>query len=228
METISGHQQAFPMKKKQGSSQNNKWEDHYARKARKENFPARSVYKLQEIQEKYRLLQKGNRILDLGCSPGSWLQYTATLVGPQGRIVGIDKKKVTLQLPPHVTVHTGDIFSIQSLLEQEEMIHPFDIVLSDMAPDTTGNKFVDAARSLALCEAAFDIARQHLKAGGSFVCKIFQGEDFKRFTDSIQKEFHKSKIYKPKSCRKASKEIYIIGVDKKQEEICPDTASGHP
>ncbi len=227
METISRHQQVFPMKKKQGSSQNNKWEDHYTRKARKENFPARSVYKLQEIQEKYRLIQKGDWVLDLGCSPGSWLQYTATLVGTNGRIVGIDQKKVTLQLPAHVTVYMGDIFSIQSVMG-EEMIHPYDIVLSDMAPDTTGNKFVDAARSLALCEAAFDIAGHHLKSGGSFVCKIFQGEGFKQFADSIQKEFHKSKIYKPKSCRKASKEIYIIGIDKKQEEICPDTASGHP
>jgi 23S rRNA (uridine2552-2'-O)-methyltransferase len=224
---ISEHQQAFPMKKKQGSSQNNKWEDHYTRKARKENFPARSVYKLQEIQEKYRLIQKGDRVLDLGCSPGSWLQYTATLVGLHGRIVGIDKKTVSLQLPSHVTVHTGDIFSIQSVMG-EEMIHPYDVVLSDMAPDTTGNKSVDAARSFALCEAAFDIARHYLKSGGSFVCKIFQGEDFKPFADLIQKEFHKSKIYKPKSCRKASKEIYIIGIDKKQEEICPDTASGHP
>jgi len=195
--------------------------------ARKENFPARSVYKLQEIQEKYRLIQKGDRVLDLGCSPGSWLQYTATLVGTNGRIVGIDQKKVTLQLPSHVTVYTGDIFSIQAVMG-EEMIHPYDVVLSDMAPDTTGNKFVDAARSLALCEAALDIARHHLKSGGYFVCKIFQGEDFKPFADSIQKEFQKSKIYKPKSCRKASKEIYIIGIDKKQEEICPDIASGHP
>ena len=110
----------------------------------------------------------------------------------------------------------------------EELQRPFDIVLSDMAPDTTGNKTVDAARSLTLCEAALAIAVQHLKPGGAFVCKIFQGEDFKQFSDSIKNHFHTSKIYKPKSCRKASKEIYIIGIDKKQEEICLDTVSGHP
>jgi 23S rRNA (uridine2552-2'-O)-methyltransferase len=215
------------MKKKQHSSQKNKWDDHYTRKARKENFSARSVYKLKEIQEKYHLIKKGAKILDLGCSPGSWLQYTATIVTEKGRVVGIDLKTVTLKLPSHVTVYTGDIFSIQSFMEQE-LINPYDVVLSDMAPDTTGNKFVDATRSLGLCEAALAVAKQHLKPGGSFVCKIFQGGDFKQFSDSIRKEFKNQKIYKPKSCRKASKEIYIIGIDKKQEVICQDTVNGHP
>jgi 23S rRNA (uridine2552-2'-O)-methyltransferase len=215
------------MKTKQKSSQQNKWEDHYSRKARKENFSARSVYKLQEIQEKHRLIQQGHSVLDLGCSPGSWLQYTATLVGGNGRVVGIDKKAVSLKLPSHVTVYTGDIFSIHSVMA-EELRRPFHVVLSDMAPDTTGNKTVDAARSLALCEEALAVAGRHLKPGGSFICKIFQGEDFKPFSDSIKSRFNISKIFKPKSCRKASKEIYLIGIDKKQEEICPDTVNGHP
>ena len=215
------------MKKKQKSSSKNKWEDHYTRKARKENFSARSVYKLKEIQEKYRLIRQGNSVLDLGCAPGSWLQYTATLVSSSGRVVGIDKKVVSLKLPAHVAVYQGDIFDIQSVMETE-LQKPFDLVLSDMAPDTTGNKVVDAARSQALCEAALAVAGNHLRPGGSFVCKIFQGGDFKQFSDAVKQLFHKPKIFKPQSCRKASKEIYIIGIDKKQEEICPDTASGHP
>jgi len=215
------------MKKKQPSSQKNKWDDHYTRKARKEKFSARSVYKLQEIQEKYRLLKKGDAVLDLGCAPGSWLQYTAKLVSDTGRVVGIDLKTISLNLPAHVTVYTGDIFSIQSVMEQE-LAAQFNVVLSDMAPDTTGNKKVDAARSLGLCEAALYIAKQHLKPGGSFACKIFQGGDFKQFSDAVRNAFNSHKIYKPKSCRKASKEIYIIGIDKKQEEICQDTVNGQP
>jgi len=215
------------MKKKQRPSQKNKWDDHYTRKARKENFSARSVYKLQEIQDKYQLIRKGDRVLDLGCAPGSWLQYTAKLVGSNGRVVGVDKKAISLKLPSHVTVYTGDIFSID-LVMADEPLSSFDAVLSDMAPATTGNKVVDAARSLDLCTAAFALANKYLKPGGSFVSKIFQGEDFKLFSDSIRKCFKINKILKPQSCRKASKEIYIIGRGKKQEEECPDTANGHP
>jgi 23S rRNA (uridine2552-2'-O)-methyltransferase len=215
------------MKKKQRPSQKNRWEDHYTRKARKENFSARSVYKLQEIQDKYHLIRTGIRVLDLGCAPGSWLQYAGKLVGSEGRIVGIDTKAVSLKLPPHVTVYRGDIFSIDAVMK-DEPVNSFDIVLSDMAPSTTGNKVVDAAKSLDLCMAAFALAKKYLKPGGSFVCKIFQGEDFKPFSDSIRKCFNIHKIYKPQSSRKASKEIYIIGRGKKQEEECPDTANGRP
>jgi len=215
------------MRKKQQPSQKNRWDDHYTRKARKENFSARSVYKLQEIQDKYHLIKEGDRVLDLGCAPGSWLQYTAKLVGSNGRVVGIDKKAVSLKLPSHVTVHMGDIFIIDDVMK-DEPLRSFDALLSDMAPATTGNKMVDASRSLDLCTAAFVLANKYLKSGGSFVCKIFQGEDFKLFSDSIQKCFKIHKIFKPQSCRKASKEIYIIGRGKKQEGECPDTANGHP
>lgn len=215
------------MKKKQPPSPKNRWEDHYTRKARKENFSARSVYKLQEIQDKYRLIQEGDRVLDLGCAPGSWLQYTANLVGRNGRVVGIDKKAVSLKLPSHVTVYLGDIFSIGDVMKNE-LSSGFDVLLSDMAPATTGNKVVDATRSLDLCTAALVLANHYLKPGGSFVCKIFQGEDFKLFSDSIRRCFKIHKIFKPQSCRKTSKEIYIIGRGKKQEGECPDTVNGHP
>ncbi|OQY57721.1 MAG: 50S rRNA methyltransferase [Desulfobacteraceae bacterium 4572_88] len=198
---------------KNAKSKGNRWEDHYARKAKKDKFPARSVYKLQEIQQKSRLIRKGDRVLDLGCAPGSWLLYAAQLTGDSGQVLGIDLKPVFIKLPSHVSVHTGDALSREDHL-WESVGKDFNVVMSDMAPATTGNKHVDMARSHNLCEAAFAIARDILVPGGAFVCKIFQGDDFKSFSDEIRKSFRKHKIFKPQSSRKASREIYIIGTGK--------------
>lgn len=195
------------------SKKTSKWEDHYSRQAKKENYPARSVYKLKEIQQKFTLIQKGDKVLDLGCSPGSWLLYAAQRVGENGQVVGIDLKPVTTQVPPHVRIYTGDILDMDEALS-ESVGSDYNVVLSDMAPATTGIKEVDAARSLNLCEAALAIAQDRLLPGGNFVCKIFQGGDFKAFSDRVGKRFKKTKIFKPESCRKASKEIYIIGIEK--------------
>ncbi|MDM8522826.1 RlmE family RNA methyltransferase [Desulfococcaceae bacterium HSG8] len=188
------------------------WKDHYTRKAQKEKFPARSVYKLQEIQKKNNLIKKRNKVLDLGCSPGSWLLYAAELVGNKGAVVGVDLKPVSIELPAHVRVCAGDVFSDELV---QSLGKGFHVVISDMAPATTGNKHADAARSFELCQAALSIAKEVLIPGGSFVCKIFQGEDFKTFSDSVRALFKKHKIFKPQSSRKASKEIYIIGIGKK-------------
>lgn len=164
-------------------------------------------------------------MLDLGCAPGSWLLYAAEQVGNAGQVVGVDKKAVSLNLPEHAAAISGDVYELETLLSDQGGSR-FDVVLSDMAPATIGNRFVDAARSAELCRTALDIARRHLNKGGTFVCKIFQGEDFKSFSDDVRCSFRSHKIFKPQSCRKASKEIYIIGIGKKQEESCQDTASG--
>ncbi|MDI6688501.1 MAG: RlmE family RNA methyltransferase [Desulfobacterales bacterium] len=202
-------------------SKHNKWEDHYSRQAKKEQFPARSVYKLKEIQQKYKIIKKGDRVLDLGCFPGSWLLYAADLTGEKGKIVGIDlkplSKSVLLKLPANTKTYVCDVLSID---EKDQKIikavgKDFNIVMSDMAPDTTGNKNVDAARSFNLCRAALSIAEDLLVDGGSFVCKIFQGEDFKEFIDLIELNFNKYKIFKPQSSKKSSKEIYVVGFEKK-------------
>jgi 23S rRNA (uridine2552-2'-O)-methyltransferase len=191
----------------------NRWEDHYTRLARTERYPARSVYKLQEIQKRFAVIRAGDNVLDLGCAPGSWLIYAAGLTGPSGRVVGIDVSPVTVHLPTHVTVHTRDVFELAdapaAFFGQE-----FDVVLSDMAPATTGSRGVDAARSHNLCEAALAIACKLLRPGGAFVCKIFQGADFKPFSEAVRAGFAQCKIFKPQSCRKASKEIYLIGKGK--------------
>jgi 23S rRNA (uridine2552-2'-O)-methyltransferase len=195
-------------------SKKNRWQDHYARKAQKEKFAARSVYKLAEIQKKHRLIQKGDTVLDLGCAPGSWLQYAAQQTGPGGKVVGVDLKPVTIGLPDTVRVITGDIEALFHA-DDQHLKADFKVVLSDMAPATTGNKHADAARSFALCERALDVAASVLQPGGNFVCKIFQGEDFKPFCDKVKARFARMHIFKPQSSRKGSKEIFVIGLGKK-------------
>lgn len=193
---------------------NRLWEDHYARRARKDNYPARSVYKLKEIQQKFAIMHKGDAVLDLGCAPGSWTLFAAETVGRDGRVIGIDLKPVTIKAQSNITVYTGDILEMDEP-GRESMGHRLDVLISDMAPATTGMKQVDAARSLNLCEAALEIALERLVPGGNFVCKIFQGPDFKIFSERVRTHFKTIKIFKPESCRKSSKEIYIIGIGKR-------------
>ena len=190
--------------------------DHYTRKAKAAGYPARSVYKLEEIQQKHRLIRPGDRVLDLGCAPGSWMIYAARQA-TGGEVIGVDLKPVTAALPKNARAVVGDALDPESdALKRLEGV--FDVVLSDMAPSTTGRKEVDAARSFDLCMAALAIARRLLRAGGRFCCKIFTGEDFERFYEAVKAAFSESKIYKPKSSRKASKETYIIATGRKREE----------
>ena len=202
------------MKRPTSKTKGKKWEDHYSRRAKKEHFPARSVYKLQEIQHKYHLIKKGNKVLDMGCFPGSWLLYAAELTGDKGKVIGIDKKPVSIKLPSYVEIYSLDILSMDEESLQA-MGKNFNVILSDMAPATTGKKNVDAVRSFQLCQAALNIAKNLLVTGGAFVCKIFQGEEFKSFTYLVKENFKSCKIYKPQSSRKASMEIYVIGIGKK-------------
>ena len=192
---------------KSSTAKKKPWQDHYSRQAKKERFPARSVYKLEEIQKKNRLIKKGDTVLDLGCAPGSWLLYAAKLTGPNGQVIGVDLKPVSSQVSAHIKIITADVFA----LDIESLGKAFNVVLSDMAPATTGHKAVDAARSYNLCESALNIAQNVLLPGGSFVCKIFQGPDFNLFLDAVRAGFQGLRIFKPQSSRKASKEIYVIG-----------------
>ena len=199
--------------KRIASKKHQRWADHYSERARKERYPARSVYKLKEAQKKYGLIRKGDRVLDLGCSPGSWLLYAAELIGNRGEVLGIDQNAVTVSLPARVKTFTADILTIDGpWIENATLRNHFNVVLSDMAPATTGNKAVDSARSYRLCEAALNIAQMVLVPGGSFFCKIFQGDEFKRFSDSVRSRFKGHKIFKPQSSRKQSKEIFILGM----------------
>ncbi len=189
------------------------WKDHYSEQAKKEQYPARSVFKLKEAQKKFHLIKKGDRVLDLGCSPGSWLLYAAELTGKRGRVLGIDLKTIRIKIPSQAETLTADILTIdRAWIDKQELGNRFNVVLSDMAPATTGNKALDAARSFQLCQAALSIAEMVLKPGGSFICKIFQGEEFKEFSDTVRSRFKRHKIFKPRSSRKGSKEIFILGM----------------
>jgi 23S rRNA (uridine2552-2'-O)-methyltransferase len=172
------------------------------------------VFKLKEIQSKFKVMKKGDKVLDLGCAPGSWLLYAAQIVGANGQVIGIDLKPVKLAPPAHVNIMQADIFENNEPM-LSEIGSNFNAVLSDMAPATTGIKDVDAARSFNLAEAAHLLAQSVLKPGGCLVCKIFQGPDFPDFQNMVKQCYKRVRIYKPQSTRKASKEIYIIAMGKK-------------
>ncbi len=190
--------------------------DHYFKKAKEQNFAARSVFKLEEIDQRFRVLKPGQVVLDLGASPGSWSQYASQKIGANGRVLGVDLSPVTVKLSNAVFIQ-ADLRDLQ--LEQVFQEHgfqpPFDLVLSDMAPKTTGIRITDQARSMELCELALDIARRFLKPGGHFICKLFHSDDFTKLRDEIKKDFSKFEAVKPDSTRKISKEIFLVGLNKK-------------
>lgn len=187
------------------------WADHLTQKAKSMGYPARSVFKLEDIQNRFQIIKKGDTVLDLGCSPGSWTLYAAKLVGVQGRVLGIDLKAVETKLPPNALTIQDDILKPENPAFIESHTGAFNAVISDMAPATTGRKDVDAIRSFELCRMALDTALKNLAFQGNFVCKIFQGNDFKTFEQEVKAAFKECRVFKPESCRKQSKEIYIIG-----------------
>lgn len=194
--------------------------DHHARRAKKEGFAARSVFKLQEIDAKFHLLERGQRVLDLGCAPGSWSQYAMTRIGTQGKLLGLDLKEVLYQYENAVFVK-ADIYEtdIPALAAEHGIATPFDLVISDMAPKTTGYKGVDKAKSAGLCEMALLVAMKDglLRPGGHFVCKIFDGPDLVPFRDELRKRFAKVGALRPESTRSSSTEVFLVGMGRKPD-----------
>ncbi len=190
--------------------------DFYFKKAKEMNFAARSIFKLEELDQKFKILKKGNRVLDLGCAPGSWSQYVSKVIGPEGRGIGIDLQKVTINLP-NVTFIQGDAFDAEIVKNcmQNSGIEIFDVVISDMAPKTTGIRITDQQRSYELCLRALEAAKNHLRIGGNFIIKFFQSDSFELIIKELRQSFEKVEILKPKSTRKNSFEIFIVGLRKK-------------
>ncbi len=184
--------------------------DHYARRAQREGYAARSVYKLEEIDRRVGLIRRGMRVLDLGCSPGSWLQYAATAVGPRGRVVGLDLKPVEVSGAPHVRAEVADAFETPPDLLLEWGGGPYDLVLSDMAPATSGNRLADHARSIDLCRRALSVAEAVLAPGGGVVCQVFEGEDAPALADEVRRRFGRFKRIKPKGTRSESVELFFV------------------
>jgi len=192
-----------------------KVQDYYFKKAKKENYPARSVYKLEEAQKKYRFIKSGDTVLDFGCYPGSWSIYAARVVGPQGLVVGVDlqeTKKVSIAKAAEIKWFCNDIMSDDIVGKMQGIRAAFSVVLSDMAPRTSGNKWVDQQQSLDLARRVLELAANLLKKDGNFYVKVFEGEDFKEFVDSVRKSFKTVKIVKPKSSRSESPEVFVLGI----------------
>jgi 23S rRNA (uridine2552-2'-O)-methyltransferase len=191
--------------------------DHYYHKAKEDNFAARSIYKLEEIDQKFRIIKAGMKVLDLGAAPGSWSQYLSTKVGEKGKVLGVDLIQVTLTLPNATFIH-ADLrdLNLDQVFIDNGFDPVFDGVFSDMAPRTTGIRITDQARSMELCELALNIADRFLRLGGNFVCKFFHSDDFTKLKKMMELRFGKVEVLRPKSTRTESKEIFLIGISKKK------------
>ena len=180
--------------------------DKFTIKAKIEGYRARSIYKLSFINKKYNIIKKNQKILDLGCWPGSWMQYCTS----QGAFVmGVDIKNIN---PINNTkfIH-GDLKDIKTI-EKIKQHRNFDVVLSDLSPNTSGKHILDHSKSIELNEIAFNISKELLKNGGAFVCKIFQGGEFNDFLNEIKLYFKFVKAIKPKVSKKKSREMYIVAI----------------
>ena len=195
--------------------------DHWARKAKTEGYPARSVYKLKEIQEKFAVIPRRGRVLDLGAAPGSWSLFVLRLCGTGCRVIAADLEPLAISAQPELVFFQGDIFA-EELLCRLEAEGPYDALLCDAAPATTGNRAVDSSRSEALVEQALVIAARMLKPGGACVVKLFQGGGEKRIREEMKNSFTAVKAFKPKATRSVSFETFFIGQGKKP------TAPGEP
>jgi 23S rRNA (uridine2552-2'-O)-methyltransferase len=202
-----------PLKKKKAGvakSGDPRW-DHFAQQAKNEGYASRAVYKLAEIDRRFKLFTPGARVLDLGCAPGGWTQYAAEQVGLSGKVVGIDRV-VTEVIAPQVITMQGDLLEDFDIGEQAK---PFDVVLSDMAPDTTGIRHVDQDRSDELARVALEWASRWGKPGSAFVAKLFQGGTFQDFLTDVRAAYGHVKCVRPEATRRKSIEVYVIGQKKK-------------
>ena len=187
-----------------------KKKEHFYKEAKRVGYRARSAFKLKQIQKKFKVLKEDNTVIDLGAAPGGWSQVAKEIVGENGKVIGIDISPIK---------PISGIFFLQSDMTKRSSIQDIksitgdkkiDVILSDMSPDISGNYSVDHARSIYLCEQAFQTAELFLKKDGNFICKSFEGEDFQDFFQKINKRFKNVKCFSPNASRKSSSEIYII------------------
>lgn len=186
--------------------------DQFFRRAKEEGYAARSAYKLREIQQRFALMRAGDRVIDLGCAPGSWLQVAGEFTGPAGRVVGVDLQPVAIPLPAHVTHFVADVFSLTPAeVRRHAGLAPperFHAVLSDMAPNTSGHG--DHFLSVRLCRRVLDLVPGLLAPGGSLAMKVFEGEEYMPLLRDVQRVFASARGFKPAASRDVSREIYIV------------------
>ena len=192
--------------------------DHFTRAAKQQGYPARSVFKLEEIDRRMRILKPGMHVLDLGAAPGSWSLFVGQKIGRPGKLLAIDLTPIVVPLSGNTTFVQGDALSLEN--EQLSTFAPYDVVLSDMAPNTTGNRLGDQTRSFELFMRALAVAEKLLKPGGAFVGKIFMGEDFPLAKKGVKRVFEEERAIKPEGTRSTSYELFLIGT-KKRAVIAP-------
>ena len=187
------------------------FDDQYVKRSQEDGYRSRASYKLLELQEKDRLFKPGMTVIDLGAAPGGWSQVASKLVGSQGRVIASDI--LAMDALPDVTFIQGD-FTEQTVFDQlmAEIGGQVDLVISDMAPNMSGNAAVDIPGSMCLVELALDMARQTLKPGGALVVKVFQGEGFEQLLSEMRRLFAKVHSRKPDASRARSREIYQVGI----------------
>jgi 23S rRNA (uridine2552-2'-O)-methyltransferase len=185
--------------------------DRFFHKAKAEGFLARSAYKLDELQKKYKLMRVGDWVLDLGAAPGAWSQVAVKVVGPQGRVIGLDLKAIDYKAP-NAKFYVMNAFEFDPEILEGKMLNS---VFSDMAPNTTGTRSVDQARSHELCMEVIKIADKFLLPKGNLVMKVFEGPDADSLARELQTRFAQVKRFKPEAVRKGSIEIYFVGLNKK-------------
>ena len=189
-----------------------KLHDRYFKQAKREGKLARSVYKLEELNKRDRIIGKGDAVLDLGASPGSWLEYIIETVGPEGVACAVDLKPVHKKFKGRAAFRMMNVLEMRGDEFVREAPEGFNAVVSDMAPNTSGIRIVDQARSLELCEKVLVLARALLKKDGNFVCKIFYGAETEHFRAVVGTFFREAKIRKPDACRNESIEHYVVGI----------------
>jgi 23S rRNA (uridine2552-2'-O)-methyltransferase len=184
--------------------------EHFYKEAKRVGYRARSAFKLQQIQQRFHIIPKSAIVVDLGAAPGGWSQIASELVGDKGTVIAADLSPIKPLL--NVQCIQGDVTQPETITRLKQLMETkkADVVLSDMSPDISGNYSVDQARSTYLCECALDATSQILKPGGTFVCKIFEGEDTKGFLEKVKHRFSLVKIFSPEASRKSSSEVYII------------------
>jgi len=202
------------------SKSSNAWlqehfDDEYVKKSQQDGYRSRAVYKLEEIQQKEKLIKPNMNIIDLGAAPGGWSQYATKLVGKNGRVIASDI--LDIDPLPFVEFIKGDfteqsvLDEILGVLEQDDAKNDkLDVVISDMAPNISGVESIDLPRSIYLCELALEMARDVLKPGGSLLVKLFQGQGSDDYLRDVRSSFRQVKIRKPKASRARSKEVYVV------------------
>lgn len=189
--------------------------DFWSRKAFSEGYPARSVYKLKEIDEKFGMIKKNYRVLDLGAAPGSWTTFLLRTLDGSGKVVSCDLNPLAKDVKGDNLVFIQGDLNEAEIRESIQKEGPFDLVVCDAAPLTTGNRVVDTARSTGLVKMAVWYAQVMLKTGGNFAVKIFQNGDQQKILMEMRKLFQTAKGFKPEACRSESFETYLIGLNKK-------------